>query len=176
MLQRRHGRAVVEMVGGRDDAHVGELRPIEHVLPGDEAMGVGDPEAQVVLPLLRNDLAEVLRACAHGRLDDIDLVWSHDAAVAVVLASRGYPEHPSEPAVVHGLGTAADLGCTVFHGGTKLSGGEVMAVGGRVLAVTAVTSDLGTAAELAHAGAAAIEFAGSHHRTDIARATAQVAR
>ena len=136
----------------------------------------GDPEAQVVLPLLRSDLAEVLRACAHGRLDEIDLVWSNDAAVAVVLASKGYPERSSEPAVVYGLETAADLGCTVFHAGTTLTGGEVMAVGGRVLAVTAVASDLGTAAELAHAGAAAVDFAGSHHRADIARATAQVAR
>ena len=136
----------------------------------------GDPEAQVVLPLLRTDLAEVLRACADGCLDEIDLVWSDDAAVAVVLASKGYPDHSSEPAIVHGLGRAADLGCVVFHAGTKLVDGEVVAVGGRVLAVTAVASDLGTAAELAHAGAAVIDFAGSHHRADIARPTYQAPR
>jgi phosphoribosylamine--glycine ligase len=136
----------------------------------------GDPEAQVVLPLLRTDLAEVLRACAGGHLDQIDLDWSRDAAVAVVLAAKGYPEHTSEPAVVHGLEVVADLGCRVFHAGTMLSGDEVVAVGGRVLAVTAIASDLETAADMAHAGASAIDFAGSHHRADIARAAVRTDR
>jgi phosphoribosylamine--glycine ligase len=130
----------------------------------------GDPETQVVLPLLESDLAEILSACTEGRLDDIEIAWREEAAVTVVMASKGYPEHSSEPVVVHGLNAAADLGCTVFHAGTVLSDGEVMAVGGRVLAVTAVAPDVAAAAEWAHSGVAAIDFAGSQHRRDIARA------
>jgi phosphoribosylamine--glycine ligase len=134
----------------------------------------GDPEAQVVVPLLRGDLAEMMQACADGRLEDVDPSWSDDAAVTVVMAAHGYPEHSTDPVPIRGLDAAAGLGCTVFHAGTTLRDGEVLATGGRVLAVTAVAPELGAARDLAHAGVAAIDFDGAQHRADIARATAEV--
>ncbi len=132
----------------------------------------GDPETQVVLPLLQSDPVEVMTACIEGRLDQIDVSWRPDAAVTVVLASKGYPDHPSDPAPIHGLTAAADLGCTVFHAGSEAAGDEIMAVGGRVLGVTAVAPTLSAAAEMAHLGADAIDFAGCQRRRDIARVEA----
>jgi phosphoribosylamine--glycine ligase len=127
-----------------------------------------------VVPLLRSDLAEVMQACADGRLADVDPAWSDDAAVTVVMASRGYPDHSTDPVPIRGLDAAVALGCTVFHAGTTLGDGEVLATGGRVLAVTAVAPELGAARDLAHAGVAAIDFDGAQHRADIARTTAEV--
>ena len=134
----------------------------------------GDPETQVVVPLVRGDLAETMQACADGRLEDVDPAWSDDAAVTVVMASQGYPDHSADPVPIRGLDAAAGLGCTVFHAGTTLCDGEVLATGGRVLAVTAVAPELGAARDLAYAGVAAIDFRGAQHRADIARATAEV--
>ena len=130
----------------------------------------GDPETQAVLPLLRSDLAAVMTACAGDGLADVAIEWSDDASVTVVMASKGYPGSSVDPAVVHGLGAAEASGLTVFHAGTDLVDGEVMATGGRVLAVTAVAPELGRAADLAHERVSRIDFAGSQHRIDIARA------
>ncbi|MFQ5556965.1 MAG: phosphoribosylamine--glycine ligase [Acidimicrobiales bacterium] len=129
----------------------------------------GDPETQVVLPLLLTDPLEVLEACATSTLAGITVEWSDQAAVAVVMASEGYPERAASPSPIRGLDAAAGLGCTVFHAGTRVIGGEVHASGGRVLAVSALGPDLTAAAELAHAGVAEISFVGARHRADIAR-------
>jgi len=135
----------------------------------------GDPETQVVLPLLESDPLEIFEACASGSLAGIEPRWSDQAAVTVVMASAGYPESSSGSVPIAGLDRAAESGCTVFHAGTRVGpDGEVLTAGGRVLAVTAVADQLGDAAERAHAGVAAIEFEGSQHRNDIALATAEV--
>ena len=133
----------------------------------------GDPECQVVIPLLETDLYEVLMACVEGRLGELDVTWADQAAVTVVLASGGYPVSSSPPAPIAGLDAVPD-DCVVFHAGTKLIDDVLHVSGGRVLAVTALKSTLAAAAEAAHAGVAAIDFDGAQHRADIARETAQV--
>ncbi|RMH86143.1 MAG: phosphoribosylamine--glycine ligase [Actinomyces sp.] len=134
----------------------------------------GDPETQVVLPLLVSDPVEVFRACVEGRLDPSSVRWSPQAAVTVVMASAGYPASSSPPVPISGLEEARARGCTVFHAGTRLVDGVVHTAGGRVLAVTALGPDLTTAATTAYAGVAAISFPGEQHRTDIARAGERV--
>jgi phosphoribosylamine--glycine ligase len=134
----------------------------------------GDPETQVVLPLLESDLVDVCNACIDGTLATTDVRWSGQAAVTVVMASAGYPVSGSSPVPITGLESVADAGCTVFHAGTADVDGVPHTAGGRVLAVTAVRDSLGAAADAAHAGVALIEFDGAQHRTDIARATAEV--
>ncbi len=134
----------------------------------------GDPETQVVLPLLESDLLDVLEACVEGRLAAESIEWAPQAAVTVVVASAGYPVHGSDPEPIEGLDDAIEQGCKVFHAGTKTIEGVVHASGGRVFAVTAVAPELAAAADAAHGGVAAISFAGAHHRRDIARATAEV--
>jgi phosphoribosylamine--glycine ligase len=134
----------------------------------------GDPETQVVLPLLdpATDLLDVMDACVDGTLASVEPRWQEAAAVTVVMASAGYPTSSSEPVPIGGLDVAAaQPGCTVFHAGTEDVDGVPHTAGGRVLAVTAVAGDLADAAERAHAGVAAISFAGAQHRDDIARST-----
>ncbi len=134
----------------------------------------GDPETQVVMPLLESDPFELFEACAHGSLDDVEARWSTDAAATVVMASEGYPDSGSPSVRISGLSDATADGCIVFHAGTRLDDGEVFTAGGRVLSVTAVALDLATAAASAHAGLSKIRFAGAQHRYDIALATAEV--
>jgi len=137
----------------------------------------GDPETQVVLPLLESDPLDVFEACAVGSLDGLDLRWSRDAAVTVVMASAGYPGTGSASVPIRGLTEAATTGCTVFHAGTRIGAdGGVFTSGGRVLSVTAVSASLKEAASRAHATVGIIEFEGSQHRDDIALATAEVSR
>lgn len=133
----------------------------------------GDPECQVVIPLLETDLYEVLVACVEGRLDSTDVVWADQAAVTVVMASEGYPVSSTPPVPISGLHDVAD-DCVVFHAGTKVIDDVVHVSGGRVLTVTSLKATLAEAAEAAHAGIAAIDFDGAQHRPDIARETAQV--
>ncbi len=136
----------------------------------------GDPETQVVLPLLESDLLEIFEACRNGELATVTPVWRNEAAVTVVLASAGYPETKSEPVPIVGIDAAEQQGTKVFHAGTGLDDTRevVMATGGRVLAVTAVAPSLAQAAEAAHAGADRIQFDGAQRRTDVARETAKV--
>ena len=129
----------------------------------------GDPETQVVLPLLDSDLFEIFEACVEGRLQELRIDWADKASVSVVMASRGYPANSSEPQPITGLDRADGLGCKVFHAGTSDIDGVVHATGGRVLAVTSVASSLSDAADTAHQGIAAISFVGAQHRADIAR-------
>ena len=134
----------------------------------------GDPETQVVLPLLSSDLLDVFEACVSGSLADNQPSWTDSSAVTVVLASAGYPTTSASPQPISGLDDAAASNTIVFHAGTSVGGGEILATGGRVLAVTAVRPALAEAAEAAYAGVDAISFDGAQRRTDIARATAEV--
>lgn len=127
----------------------------------------GDPEAQVLLPLLDCDLADVLQRCAEGRLDPLLVRWRAGACVCVVMASAGYPGRYSTGHPIYGIGQAEALGCQVFHAGTKVADGQVLTSGGRVLGVTATGTDLVEAIDLAYAGVRAISFEGAHYRTDI---------
>ncbi len=128
----------------------------------------GDPETQVVLPLLRSDALEVFEATASGRLGELTPQWAPQASVSVVMASAGYPSGGSPPVPISGVG---DVGgdCTVFQAGTSLIDGVLHASGGRVLAVTATAPSLSDAADAAYAGVAEISFEGAQYRADIAR-------
>jgi phosphoribosylamine--glycine ligase len=129
----------------------------------------GDPETQAILPRLRSDLAEAVMAVAEGRLAETPLDWSPEACVTVVLASGGYPGSYETGIEIRGLETVTMLpGVTVFHAGTARRDGRVVTAGGRVLAVSALGKDLGTARERAYEACAIIDFEGKHHRTDIA--------
>ena len=136
----------------------------------------GDPEAQVVLPLLASDPAELFLAVAEGELGAVDPpAFSGDAAVCVVLAAQGYPEHPRSGDTIEGLtpsgqSVAAVEGVTVFHAGTRRHNpaGPFHTAGGRVLGVTATAPTLGQARERAYAAAAPIDWEGMQMRHDIA--------
>jgi phosphoribosylamine--glycine ligase len=140
----------------------------------------GDPEAQVVLPLLATDAAELFVAVANGELEGAGVpAFSGDAAVCVVLASQGYPEHPrpgdgSEGLAPSGQSVAAVDGATVFHAGTGRHSpdGPFHTAGGRVLGVTAVAPTLAEARDRAYAAAAPVEWEGMQMRHDIAAAAA----
>lgn len=136
----------------------------------------GDPETQVVLPLLASDLVDVCDACIDGTLADTTPEWRDDAAVTVVMASAGYPVRSADPVPIEGIDDAVAAGCTVFHAGTKDIDGVAHTAGGRVLAVTAVAPSLAEAADAAHEGVSCIRFDGAQHRADIARSTAEPAR
>jgi phosphoribosylamine---glycine ligase len=143
----------------------------------------GDPEAQVVLPLLASDPAELFLAVANGDLDDTGpAAFSGDAAVCVVMASQGYPEHPQLGDTIEGLlpsgqSVAAVEGATVFHAGTRRHDpdGPFHTSGGRVLGVTAVAPTLAEARDRAYAAAAPIEWEGMQMRHDIAAVAAGAA-
>ena len=136
----------------------------------------GDPEAEVVLPLLDADAAELFLAVANGELDGArPPAFSDDAAVCVVLASQGYPEHPRTGDIIEGLNgagqsAAAVDGVTVFHAGTRRHSpdGPFHTAGGRVLAVTAVAPTLEQARARAYAATAPIDWEGMQMRHDIA--------
>jgi phosphoribosylamine--glycine ligase len=130
----------------------------------------GDPETQAVLPRLRSDLLEVLdQSVRFGGLDGVELDWSPDWAVSVVLASRGYPESSSKGDVITGI-EDADAGddVEVLHAGTAEDGGDLVTAGGRVLNVTGVGPTAAAARERAYAAADKIDFPGKQLRRDIA--------
>ena len=136
---------------------------------------MGDPETQVVLPLLASDLYEVMRACCEGRLAQCEVAWSSQSAATVVMAAAGYPGAYKKGAPIVGLAEAGALeGVTVYHAGTKAAEGGAaghLTNGGRVLAVTGVGADLSSAVARAYEGVAKIRFEcaeGAHYRRDIA--------
>lgn len=135
----------------------------------------GDPETQPLMALLDSPLSPLLLGAATGTLADVPPpVWKDGSALAVVLASKGYPETSSSGDVISGLAEAEALdGVHVVHAGTARDGADVVTAGGRVLAVTAVGADLSLARAAAYAGVAEIDFDGAQHRTDIALAAAQ---
>ncbi|MEI6356773.1 MAG: phosphoribosylamine--glycine ligase [Verrucomicrobiota bacterium] len=129
----------------------------------------GDPETQVYLPRLENDLVDLLLASAEGRLDAVGLRWSSDACVCVVIASGGYPGHYEKGKRIHGLDDVAALPhVKVFHAGTTLKDGQVVTNGGRVLGVTAWAPTLADARDKAYAAVDKLCFEGMHFRRDIA--------
>ncbi len=130
----------------------------------------GDPETQPLLALLDSPLAPLLHGAATGTLADVDPPsWKPGSAIAVVMASRGYPESSSSGDVITGVDAAESLdGVHVIHAGTASDSGHLVTSGGRVLAVVGAGATLETARDAAYAGVAAVSFAGAQHRTDIA--------
>jgi phosphoribosylamine--glycine ligase len=134
----------------------------------------GDPETEVVIPRLRSDVAELLQACAAGRLSDVKIDLSEDAAVTVVLASGGYPGPYETGIEIDGLGTAAATrDAVVFHAGTVERAGRVVTAGGRVLAVTGWGPTVPDARARAYEAASHISFDGMTRRSDIAARAAE---
>lgn len=129
----------------------------------------GDPETQVILPRLKNDLVDVMFACAEQRLDEVELSWRDEWAVAVVLTSAGYPGSYEKGKVITGIEDADALdGVTVYHAGTAVTDtGELVTSGGRVLAVTALGDTFEAARDLAYAACEKIDFEGKTLRHDI---------
>ncbi len=134
----------------------------------------GDPETQPLMALLDSPLAPLLYGAATGTLADVPAPeWKSGAAVAVVMASKGYPESSSSGDVITGLDLAEHrIGVHVIHAGTATKDDQIVTAGGRVLAVTAVGSDVEAARETAYAGLEEISFEGAQWRTDIAAGVA----
>lgn len=131
----------------------------------------GDPEAQVVLPRMKNDIIEVVEACIDGTLDQIDLQFEDNAAVCVVLASEGYPVKYDKGLPISGLEEFEKHdGYYCFHAGTKFEGDKIVTNGGRVLGVTAKGKDLKEARENAYKATEWVQFANKYKRNDIGKA------
>ena len=128
----------------------------------------GDPETQVVLPLLESDLVDIMLACVDGTLAAQDIRWSKGAAVCVVMASGGYPKSYQKGYGITGLAEAKAAGNLVFHAGTAEKDGRVVTAGGRVLGVVAKAEDIRSAVNQAYAGVKKIQFKDVHYRNDIA--------
>ncbi len=130
----------------------------------------GDPEAQVVLPRMKNDLIEVLEACIDGRLNEIELSFDDNSAVCVILASKGYPEYYEKGYAIEGFDEITDCeDYHVFHAATKREKGQVLSNGGRVLGVTALGRNLKEARAKAYEATEKISFQNKYMRTDIGK-------
>ncbi len=130
---------------------------------------LGDPETQVVLPLLKTDLVDVVEAVVEHRLDQLNVEWHDRSAVCVVMTSGGYPGSYQTGVPITGLPEKVLSGdVLVYHAGTKRQGGDVVTAGGRVLGITGVGGRLADAAERAYHMVRTISFPGCHYRSDIA--------
>ena len=135
----------------------------------------GDPETQVVLPRMKNDIIDIFEACIDGTLENIELEFEDNAAVCVVLASDGYPEKYDKGFEIKGLDTFKDKeGYYVFHAGSKFADGKIVTNGGRVLGVTAKGNNLKEARANAYKATEWIEFANKYMRNDIGKAIEEV--
>lgn len=131
----------------------------------------GDPEAQVILPRMKNDIIEVIDACIDGKLDEIDLQFEDNAAVCVVLASGGYPESYQKGYLINGLENFKGKdGYYAFHAGTKLAADGIVTSGGRVLGITAKGKDLQEARKNAYEATTWVDFTDKYMRNDIGKA------
>lgn len=185
--QNQIDRAIEEIIRPTARAMVQEGRPFRGVLFAGLMMTAdgpktiefnarfGDPEAQVVLPLLETDLLDIILASMEGTLDQVEIKWSDRAAVCVILASGGYPGSYAKGLPIGGTGEAprragyeADT-AIVFHAGTSLRDGVLVTNGGRVLGVTGIGQNIASAREIAYKVADQITFEGKYHRTDIAQ-------
>ena len=128
----------------------------------------GDPETEVVLPLLLGDLVEIMLACVDGSLAEVEIPWSTGAAVTVVLAAGGYPKAYEKGAEITGLAEAEAEGCLVFHAGTAAKDGVIVTAGGRVLNIVAEAADIKSAVEKAYRGVDRVHFKDAFCRRDIA--------
>ena len=136
----------------------------------------GDPETQVVLPLLETDLVDIMRAISEQKLAELPVVWKNGCAACVVMASGGYPKKYETGLAISGLDDGGQVaGCTVYHAGTKLAedGQQLLTAGGRVLGVTATAENLPAALEKAYAGVAKIQWENVHYRHDIGQRALQ---
>ena len=135
----------------------------------------GDPEAQVVLPRMKNDIIEVMEACIDGTLDQVDLQFEDNAAVCVVLASDGYPVSYEKGYEITGLEEFKKHdGYYCFHAGTKFDGDRIVTNGGRVLGITAKGKDLKEARANAYAATEWVQFENKYMRHDIGKAIDEV--
>ena len=131
----------------------------------------GDPEAQVVLPRMKNDILDVIDACIDGKLDTIDLEFEDNAAVCVVLASDGYPEHYERGKLITGLEKFDGKdGYYAFHAGTKKTDKGIVTNGGRVIGITAKGATLKEARANAYKATEWVEFDNKYMRSDIGKA------
>jgi phosphoribosylamine--glycine ligase len=129
---------------------------------------MGDPETQVVLPLLKTDLVDVIEAVVDHRLDQLAVEWQDQAAVCVVMTSGGYPGSYQNGFMIHGLPRAGDPTAVVFHAGTARRGSDIVTAGGRVLGVTGRGKTIADAQREAYRLVKSISFNGCHFRSDIA--------
>ena len=128
----------------------------------------GDPECEVLMPRLKSDIVPALLAACDGVLDQVDLRWRDEAALTVVLAAKGYPAKPETGSVIRGVEKAEALeDVLVFHAGTKLSNGDLVANGGRVLNVVALGKSVGEAQARAYQAVDQIDWPGGFCRRDI---------
>jgi len=135
----------------------------------------GDPEAEVILPRMKSDLAELLEAVAKGELDGRNIEWDERECVSVVLASEGYPGEYQKGQEITGIVEAMDTGAIIFHAGTKLKGDKVLTSGGRVMNVVGLGPNIKEAIDKAYEGASKIHFDGMWCRRDIGhRALAKI--
>lgn len=128
----------------------------------------GDPETQVVLPLMESDLLALMADCANGTLHGKKISWRTGSAVCVILASGGYPKSYKKNLPIDGVSKAENLGATIFHAGTKFVGGDLVTNGGRVLGVTMIAPTLREAVDKVYRAAEVIHFDDVHYRRDIA--------
>jgi phosphoribosylamine--glycine ligase len=134
----------------------------------------GDPETQVVLPLLETDLLGIAEACINGNLADVNIEWKKGAAVCVVLASKGYPEKVESGKLVTIEELPEDMVC--FHAGTKMNNGNLIASGGRVFGLTAWANDIETALSKVYSNNDKVSFEGMQYRKDIAHRALEAAK
>lgn len=127
----------------------------------------GDPECQVLMPRLKSDLLELMIAASEGSLLEHDAQWSDDYALSVVLASKGYPGSYEKNTAIKNIEKAEENGATVFHAGTAMKDGELVAIGGRVLNVTAIAPSVAEAQANAYAAADLIDWENGFCRRDI---------
>ncbi|MCX8131077.1 MAG: phosphoribosylamine--glycine ligase [Clostridia bacterium] len=128
----------------------------------------GDPETQVVLPRLKNDLVEIFNAVIDENLESVDIQWENNASVCVIMASGGYPQKYKTGYGISGIEEAEkDSDIVVFHAGTKYENGKYLTAGGRVLGVTALAGTLNEAIDKAYSGVRKINFKDVHYRKDI---------
>lgn len=174
--------AIADIIIPTANAMVSEGRPFQGVLfaglmitPDGKPKTVefnarfGDPETQVVLPRLKTDLLDIFLATVNGTLADIEIEWSDEAAVCVILASGGYPASYPKGLPISGLDQVDTKQALVFHAGTAIgNNGEIVTNGGRVLGVVGLGHDIASARANAYAQAEQITFEGKHQRSDIA--------
>ncbi len=130
----------------------------------------GDPETQVVLPLLDTDLLDIFEAIYDERLSELDIKWKNESCACVIMASGGYPKSYEKGKEIKGLDAKGQLdNAFIYHAGTKLEDGKFLTAGGRVLGVTATGNTLKTALDNAYAAVDGIEFEKAHYRKDIGK-------
>jgi phosphoribosylamine--glycine ligase len=134
----------------------------------------GDPETQVVLPLLESDLVQIFSDIIEGYLDINEIKWKDACSVCVVLASKGYPASSEKGMPIEGMEDCKSENCVVFHAGTDRKNGNYVTAGGRVVGVTAVDSTMRGALDRAYESVGKINFEGMQFRRDIGRKAGKV--